>query len=271
MIVIKADGSTEPFSKEKVIQSIQRAGIPKELHDKVLSHVVGIVHDKITTFEIYHHISEFLSHSSHPYSTGKYSLKQSLMLLGPSGYPFEDYVGELLKQQDYTVLVRQMLQGHCVVHEIDVIAQKSGMKTSIEAKFHNDPGTRSDLHVSMYTKARFDDIKEKHTLTEAWIITNTKATTDAIAFAECSKMKIISWGYPERGSLRELIEQYNLYPVTALTSLSLGQKKMLLDRHIVTCLQIKEKPEILKEIFLNPEQLRKVREEITFLTARQTK
>lgn len=266
MIVLKADGTSEPFSEEKVIHSIQRAGIPKELQDKVLAHVKSRVHDKITTFEIYHHITEFLSHSPQPYTTGKYSLKQSLMLLGPSGYPFEDYVSELLKHLGYTTEVRQLLTGHCVTHEIDVVAEKNGVRAAIEAKFHNDPGNRSDLHVSLYTKARFDDIKEKHNLQETWIVTNTKATTDAITFAECSEMKIISWGYPDKGSLRDLIEQFNLYPITAVTALSLGQKKSLLDKHIVTCVQLKESPEVLQELFLNKDQVKKVKEELAFLT-----
>ena len=46
------------------------------------------------------------------------------MDLGPTGYPFEDYVAEILKTEGYQTQVRQVLEGNCVSHEIDVIAQK---------------------------------------------------------------------------------------------------------------------------------------------------
>src|ERR1035437_1756824 len=121
--VIKATGEKEPFSEDKVKISIQRAGIPKELQAQVVLHVKSKLYENIPTSEIYHHITEFLGKSA-PYGKAKYSLKQAIMDLGPTGYPFEDYISEILKQDGYTTKTRSLLSGKCVIHEIDVIAKK---------------------------------------------------------------------------------------------------------------------------------------------------
>ena len=204
--VIKANGEREPFSEEKVLRSIQRAGIPEDLQQVVLAHIKEKLFENITTTEIYRHILDCFDETNNLYSKARYSLKQALMLLGPTGYPFEDYVARILEAKKYATETRQLLMGTCVGHEVDVIAEKDRVRSMIEAKFHNNPGVRSDVQVALYTKSRFEDLKEKHHLNEAWIVTNTKATTDAIAYANCVGMKIISWSYPENESLRDLIE-----------------------------------------------------------------
>ena len=52
------------------------------------------------------------------------------MKLGPTGYPFEDFIAKLLQADGYETKVRQILKGECITHEIDVIAEKNN-KTSI--------------------------------------------------------------------------------------------------------------------------------------------
>jgi hypothetical protein len=123
--------------------------------------------------------------------------------------------------------------GKCVSHEIDVIAQKDNAKIMVEAKYHNAPGIHTDVHVSLYTKARFDDLKEKYQFTQPWLFTNTKITPDALAYALCVGMGVTSWSYPQNESLRDLVERHQLYPITLLSSLSEPQKQTLLDNHIV--------------------------------------
>src|SRR5258708_21249846 len=132
--VIKANGQKEPFNEEKVVNSIKRARIPESLQPEVLAHVKSKAYDGITTSEIYHYIVEFLGQSSHPYIKSSYSLKGSIMLLGPTGYPFEDFVAKVLQEKNYKTEVRQILSGKCVSHEIDVIANKDGKSIMIEAK-----------------------------------------------------------------------------------------------------------------------------------------
>ena len=111
----------------------------------------------------------------------------------------------------------------------------------MEAKFHNGIGTKTDVQVSLYTKARFDDVNFKNAFTKPLLITNTKATTEAITYAQCVDMEIIGWSYPARGSLRDLVEKFGLFPVTALTTLPQQFKQILLGQNIVLCEEIHQK------------------------------
>ena len=265
MQVTKADGTIESYKEIKVIDSIRRAGIPKQLQQKVLDHVNTKMYDGIPTSEIYHHILEYLDSSPVPFSRAKFGLKQSIMQLGPTGYPFEDFVAKILETQGYTTLVRQIMLGKCVNHEVDVVASKNNEKIMIEAKFHNKSGTKTEVHVPLYVKSRFEDVKDKYHFNEAWVITNTKATSDAIAYALCVNMKIISWSYPEGGSLRELVESAGHHPITILTSLSNEQKAKLLDNHIILCKDIYEKNELLNLLNLSSAQTLKVLSELAFI------
>jgi Holliday junction resolvase-like predicted endonuclease len=270
MNVIKANNQKEPFSEEKVIQSIRRAHIPEPLQAETLASVKSKLYDGISTNEIYQHILEYLDTAGHPYTKTRYSLKESLMMLGPTGYPFEDFIAQLLEADGYKTQVRQVLSGKCVTHEVDVIAEKDGRASMIEAKFHNSPGVRSEVQVALYTHARFEDVKIKNKLDEAWIVTNTKTTVDANLYAECSQMKVISWDYPEGNGLREMIERAQLYPVTMLTSLTQSNKLALLNNHIVLCKQIAANHSVLDAIPLSKEDREKTIAEVTFITTNQS-
>lgn len=263
--VIKADHSKEQFSEEKVLASIKRAGVPKQLQEKVLQEIKAKLYENIPTFEIYQTIIDALSKSEQPYSRAKYSLKQAIMMLGPTGYPFEDFISRVLEEHGYMTQTRQVLLGKCVNHEIDVIAQKGQSKAMIETKFHNNSGTRSDVRVALYVKSRFDDVKDKHGFTEGWVVTNTKTTLDANAYAECSGMKVMSWNYPNGNSLREMVEKYNLQPITLLTSLNASQKLKLLEKHIIVCRDLYEKRDILKTLGLSHEQEKETLDELRYI------
>ncbi len=263
--VIKASGEKELFSEEKLASSIRRAGIPKDLQHTVASHVKEKLYEGIKTSEIYNHITEFFKHSNYPYANARYSLKQSIMELGPSGYPFEDYLARILTCEGYATQVRQILPGSCITHEIDVVLEKQGARAIVEAKYHNRPGIKTTVHVSLYTKARFDDIKTKNNIGEAWLVSNTTVTIDAIAFANCVGMKVISWNYPNGGSLRELIEKHHLFPVTALTTISLQQKQQLLNNHVVLCKQICENKSLIDSLSLSDDQKKRVYQETSFV------
>lgn len=267
--VLKANGEREEFRDEKVLNSIKRAGVPENVQLQVLSEIKGSLFENIPTSVIYNKILDSLGKSPQPYAKAKYSLKQAIMMLGPTGYPFEDFVAKILEADGYKTQTRQILMGHCVNHEIDVLAEKDGRKIIIEAKFHNSLGVRTDLHVALYTKARFDDLKLKHNLNEAWIITNTKVTTEAITYAKCRDMKVIGWSYPDGGSLRDLIEKSKLHPITLLTTLSPAQKLMLLENHVVTCKYLKEHQTYLQLLHLSKEQQDQLFAELAFICGEQ--
>ena len=158
--VLKASGEKEPFSEDKVRRSIRRTRIPKKLEDEVVRHVRDSLYSGIPTAEIYRHISEFLGNSSYPYTRTVYGLKQAIMQLGPSGYPFEKFVAAILSHHGYTVQTDVIVSGRCVDHEIDVVAQKENRRYMVECKFHNLPGVRSDVKVALYIQARFEDLQK---------------------------------------------------------------------------------------------------------------
>jgi len=267
--VIKADRRSEPFSEQKLIQSIQRARIPQSFQGDVLSHVKSKLYDGISTAEIYQYILEFLDRSPKPLNKARYSLKESIMMLGPSGYPFEDFVSKVLETEGYATQVRQILQGRCITHEIDILAQKDGKTIAVETKFHNSPGTRSEVQVALYTHARFEDIKVRNNIVEAWLVTNTKTTIDANTYALCSGMKVISWDYPEGNGLREMIERSRLHPITMLTNLAIPQKMTLLDNHIVLCKEIYTRPEVLDMLYLSKLDHEKVMKEVAAICSEE--
>lgn len=267
--VLKADRSREPFSDQKLLDSIRRARIPNSLQSEVLTHVKSKVYEGISTQEIYQHILEYLNTAQKPYIKTRYSLKEAIMQLGPTGYPFEDFISKLLESAGYKTQVRQILRGECITHEIDIIAQQNGRAAMIEAKFHNSPGVRSEVHVALYTKARFDDIKSRNHLDEAWLVTNTKTTIDANTYAQCVGMKVLSWDYPQGEGLRELIERSRLHPITMLTTLSQSQKMTLLDSHIVLCKEILDHKELLDRLYLSKQDYEKVLLEVKTLCAEE--
>lgn len=246
--VLKADGSIEPYDEGKILSSIKRAGIPSQLHSQIIDHVKQHLYDKIPTSEIYKHIEEFFSVSHEPYAQTRYSLKRAIMELGPTGFPFEVYVSKILNAAGFNTEVGVVLIGKCVRHEVDVVAKNANGKIMVECKFHNRPGIKSDLHVSLYTKARFEDLKNKHEFTHAMLVTNTKVTSDALSYANCEGVKVLSWDYPEGESLRDLIEKYKLYPITQLSSLSFSEKQALLEKDIVLISQICSNPNLVNQI-----------------------
>lgn len=267
--VIKANGAKEEFNEAKVLNSIRRARIPESLQAEVLADIKTKLYEGISTNEIYQHILDYLDQTAHPYVKSRYSLKEAIMTLGPTGYPFEDFVAKVLESLGYHTQVRQVLNGKCVTHEIDVLAEKDGRTAVIEAKYHNSPGVRSEVQVALYTHARFEDVKEKNNVHEAWIVTNTKTTSDANAYAACSGMKIISWSYPEGESLRDLVERSRLHPITMLTSLPQVSKEKLLENHVVLCKEIYENNDVLTMIPLTKEDREKVLAEVKVICSEE--
>ena len=191
------------------------------------------------------------------------------MELGPSGFPFEKFIAEIFKARGFKAQTNLMARGHCVEHEIDVIAWNDLKLIIAEAKFHNDTGLKSDLKVDLYVKARFDDLKEtlfsadgkERKFDEAHLITNTKFTSHAIDYAKCSRLALIGWNYPAQGNLHNMIEDFNLHPITALTALSGSEKRNLLSQGIVLSKQLSDR-EILKNAGIKETRIDTVLQEI---------
>ena len=90
--IIKASGEKAPFQMEKVRRSLERAGANEIIIDEIVKNIEDIVFDGMTTKKIYQMAFMMLKRKSRV-SASKYKLKKALMELGPSGYPFEKFVG----------------------------------------------------------------------------------------------------------------------------------------------------------------------------------
>jgi hypothetical protein len=210
-----------------------------------------------------------ISHSH----AARYNLKEAIRLLGPAGFFFEKYIARLFSSENYQTLTNFILQGKCVSHEIDVLIKKDNVIAMVECKFHLGKDANSDVKVPMYILSRFNDLKDKkHTIytrndivSKCWIVTNNRFTSDAIAFAKCSKLNLLSWNYPENNSLKSKNDADYLYPVTCLTTLSLAEKDKLLVQDVILVKEMINNSDCLEKIGLSSNRIKNVLKEASEL------
>lgn len=263
VLITKQDGTQEVFEIEKLRRSLANSGASERETNKIIEHIEKELKDRMTTSEIYKHAFSLLKKIEKPIAA-RYSMKRAILALGPSGYPFENFIAEILKAKGYSVEVGKIVQGACVEHEVDIIAVKGGTRLGIEIKFHNELGIHSDLKVALYVHARFEDIRktkkknsENH-IDEDWLVTNTKFTSNAIKYGNCVGMKMISWNYPMKGNLNDLINETGVHPITALTTLSSAEKRRLIEQKVVLCRNIKNNEKILRFIGLSDQKIQNI-------------
>lgn len=262
LIVVKKSGTKEPYDEEKVRHSMNRVGVPENLQPEVLQHIKLKFRDgKISTDEIFKHILEFLEPRDRK-SSLRFNLREAIFELGPTGFPFEQYLAHIFRTMGFKVTTNLMMNGDCVRHEIDLLLEKKGTREIVEVKFHNHHVVKTDVQVALYTYARFLDVKEKNNIDNVWLVTNTKLTSEAISYANCKGMPVIAWNYPEKENLQDLVENPQMYPVTLLNSLSQQEKKRLIEKNVVFCQDLITKPdEELFDPLIQKESLQKAKED----------
>jgi len=265
LTVTKQSGERVPFNPAQLERSLLRAGAGEEDIRIILDEIGQMLYEGIPTRKIYRAAHELLRKRSSG-ASARYRLKQAIQELGPTGYPFEKYVGALLAYQGYDVRTDQIIEGRCVSHEVDVVAEKDHEVIMVECKFHSEQGTKSDVKVPMYIRSRFEDIRnnlekyypDRKVIFHGWVVTNTRFTEDAIDFGKCSGLYLVSWDYPNKGSLRERIDLAGLHPVTCLHNLTRREKKELLGKEIVLVKELLRKPEILGTMNIPAPRVRKL-------------
>lgn len=262
--VLKADGNLEDFDPSKLRRSLKRAGATNAELNEIVQKIEAILHDGIRTQEIYRHAFELLRDSEAPIAA-RYSLRRALFGLGPTGFPFEDFMTRMLQSEGYKTKTRITLQGKCAEHELDVAAYNEEHSFVVEAKFHARPGIKSDLQVALYSFARLMDLKEQKIchedicgIKELMVVTNTKFTHTAERYAECSGLTLLSWNYPENNNLHDRIQASGLYPITVLQGLSQSQKKALIERGAIVCKDIVNKPQLLRHTHISKKRMESV-------------
>ena len=268
-LIVKASGVEEPFSQTKLKRSLVRAGSSNALAKDIIANIKKDVHRGVNTSQIHTNVLKMLR-KDHIHTATRYNLRKAVMTLGPSGFPFEKFVAEILRAKGYKARVGVVLDGYCVNHEVDVLAEKDGRHVFIECKFHNKQDVKSDLKVILYVRARFEDIRSIHRrkegtlrkVHEGWLVTNTKLTTKAIKYSKCVGMTAIGWNYPSKGNLQDLILEAGVHPITFLNTLTQNQKNELMKQGVVLCRSLSKNPDMLRSVGIVGRKQDKVMEEV---------
>lgn len=238
--IIKADGEREVFDPVRLVASLIRSGAGEHTAEEIAQTITDVVVPGMSSREVYARAFALLRQKSRPVAA-RYALRRALLELGPTGHPFEDFVSHLYRTLGWQVETRKMMKGKCVTHEVDFYASHPEQNTFLaaELKYHNDPNYKTDLKVALYVKSRFDDIfacdktTQECPIDRGILITNTKFTSEAIAYAECSGVELLGWGYPVDNSLFAYMSKTKVYPITTLTRLSHAEKNLLIENGFI--------------------------------------
>ena len=137
MKVIKANGEETLYDPEKIVRSLGRVGASQELIQEVLSETEKELYEGIHTKAMYKIVFRNLRKLSRGVAS-KYHLKNAIMELGPTGFPFEKFIASLLNAEGYKTLGSFRTFGHVPLN----VRNKwhySGTFYSVRAKYLNRP------------------------------------------------------------------------------------------------------------------------------------
>ncbi len=243
--VTKADGTLAPYAPEKLRSSLERAGATPEEADAVARAVETGLHDKMSTQVIYKQAFSKL-HKQAKGPAARYRLKRALFDLGPTGFPFERFIGRVFEAEGFQVRTGVQAEGRCVPHEIDVWAERGEEIHLAECKFHHHAGQKSSIQVPLYFRSRLVDVAERRTaqglpgIPTGWVVTNTRLSSEALQYAACIGLRALDWDSPDGKGLRELIDRHHLHPVTCLSTLNRMEKDRLIGGGTVLCSEVTE-------------------------------
>lgn len=265
----KASGEEVYYDPSKLEHSLFKAGATKATAQQIMRQVEKELYPGIPTYKIYQRAFSILRKEGRAMAA-RYKLKRAIMELGPSGFPFERYIGELLKKRGFDTQVGVHVKGRCISHEVDVLGDNGKLRIAVECKFGAKPGKRLDVKVPLYIDSRFRDIAQKwssqkeHSAKkiEGWIVTNGEFTEDAQNYGSCSGLHLISWSFPKRGNLKDLIDASGLYPLTSVTSITKKEKKLLLSDGLVLAKNLLDQKSRLEEMDIPPTRVKRAYKEL---------
>ena len=269
--IIKSSGEKVKFSLDKLRNSLKKSGANEETVNQIIDKVKEELYDGISTKEIYNRAFALLKKKG-SYLASRYKLKKAIYEFGPTGYPFERFIGAILKYSGYETVVSEILQGKCVKHEVDVVATKSNKTTVIECKFHTEEGKNCNVKVPLYIASRYKDIKlhweskpRDTKLIKGWVATNTRFSEDALQYGKCIGLYLLSWNYPKNNGLKDRIDRLGLYPITVSTLLSKREKQFLLSRDVVLCRDLIDDVFFLDHLGVSETRKAKIMKEVKLL------
>ena len=240
--IINASGEKELFSPQKLYRSAIRVGASGDLAKNIVRIIEREAYEGMKTLDIFRRVKELL-YLKTPRASIRFSLKEGMRKLGPTGFPFERLVGEIFESLGYEVKMNQHISGFCLKdYEIDFVAKKGKSIYIVECKYRNLPGEKVHSKDALANYARFLDIqkgpyfkalqKQKYQV-KTLMATNTKFTNDARNYSSCMGVGLLGWKYPKNEGLEYLIEKHKLYPVTILPSLAGYLKDTLISEGII--------------------------------------
>lgn len=242
LYVTNARNEREPFSRQKVYQSAKRAGAPDTAARIIAKTIAAEVYPGIGTQEIFKKIKKLLKKES-PGAALKFNIKEGMRKLGPTGFPFEKFIGRILSALGYDIKINQFLPGRCVRnYEIDFVAIKGNELYVGECKYRRYFGDRVHSQDALANYARFLDIsngdyfkadKYKGLTLKTILVTNTKLTGRAMDYCRCAGVDLLGWNYPENEGLGQVIDREKLYPITILPALKTNLKDVLVQEQMM--------------------------------------
>ncbi len=240
--IINSRGEKEPFSFQKVYLSARRVGASKKIAEKITKTIEKESYPGIRTSEIFKKVKKLL-YQEGPKAALRFNLKWGMRKLGPTGFPFEKYIGEIFKRRGFNVMINQYPPGFCIrSYEIDFIAQKGKLIYIGECKYRNLTGERIHSRDALANYARFLDIlngpyfkskKHQNFKIKTIMVTNTKFTNRTTDYCRCMNVELLGWRTPKNNGLEYLIEKQKLYPITILPSLRGYLKDIFVSKRIM--------------------------------------
>lgn len=264
----KESGRLEPFSRKKLLRSVKRSGLAPHECNHIINQVQANLKDGCKSRDIFRKTLRLIKQSSKIASV-HYSLKSALFQLGPEGHHFEQFVASYFKELGHSTRTCVIQRGKFVKHEVDVIGTNNNKEIYAECKFHNHAGIKNDIKISLYVKARWDDLKDGpdgKNLSEFYIVSNTAFSTDAIVYANGTGLKLLGVNMPVEGSFLDEIKRLKLYPITSLRKMSRSLKRRFLERNIVLARNVLQHKPLLKDMGMNETEIEALFQEVRTLT-----
>lgn len=262
MKITKRSGEEVSYVAKKLRKSLMKSGASAKSVKEIMKEIENSLYPGISTKEIYKQAFSLLR-KKHRATAAKYKLRNAILELGPSGFPFERYIAYLMEEEGYTTQVGVIIEGKCVNHEIDIVAKKDQEISFMECKFHNSSNFNCNVKTPLYIHARYMDIKNKRETNKQttdksyliWIVTNTRFSAEATVYSNCVGLHLLSWNYPHKNGIRERIDKAGLHPITCLTTLTKKEKHGLLNNEVILCRHIMNNPKPLEEIGISKGRL----------------
>lgn len=263
--LVKTTGELEEFREQKLRNSLLRSGADRAHVDEIVGAVRRTLRDGMATTEVFHIAHRLLRHDRRD-TAARYSLQRAIQKLGPDGFPFEKFLGELWRSEGFRVRCGARLQGKWVRHEVDLIGVRGQERRLGECKFRSQSDGKVDIKIALYVHARAADLKVIG-FRDFWLITNGRFTKDALTYGEGVGLRMLSWDHPKGESLREMVDHAGLHPITVLSTLHQKEQAALLRKGVVLCAELKEEPELVEGLRLSRGRAEQLWREIEGLVA----